>query len=54
MEAAVRSKIFEVSEVTAVKEVRYLLFLLGELPDADRRRAYWMEPFPPGQLPHDA
>ena len=43
----------ETAKANALDPYRYLLFLMEEFPNADRRRANWMEPFLPWNAPND-
>ena len=51
--SAVIYSVMETAKATALDPYRYLLFLLEELPNADRCRADWMEPFLPWNAPDD-
>ena len=45
--------VMETANANALEPYRYLLFLLEEFPNADRRRADRMEPFLPWNAPND-
>ena len=51
--SAVIYSVMETAKANALDPYRYLLFLLEELPNADRRRADWPEPFLPWNAPDD-
>ena len=51
--SAVIYSVMETAKANALDPYRYLLFLLEEFPNADRRRADWMEPFLPWDAPND-
>ena len=51
--SAVIYSVMETAKATALDPYRYLLFLLEELPNADRCRADWMDPFLPWNAPDD-
>ena len=51
--SAVIYSVMETAKANALDPYRYLLFLLEELPNADRRRADWMERFLPWNAPDD-
>ena len=51
--SAVIYSIVETAKANALDPYRYLLFLMEEFPNADRRRADWMEPFLPWNAPND-
>ena len=51
--SAVIYSVIETAKANALDPYRYLLFLLQELPNADRRRADWIEPFLPWNAPDD-
>ena len=51
--SAVIYSIMETAKANALDPYRYPLFLLEEFPNADRRRANWMEPFLPWNAPDD-
>ena len=50
---AVIYSVMETAKANALDPYRYLLFLLEEFPNADRRRADWPEPFLPWNAPDD-
>ena len=45
--------VIETAKANSLDPYRYLLFLLEELPNADRHRADWLEPFLPWNAPAD-
>lgn len=51
--SAVIYSVMETAKANALDPYRYLLFLLEELPNADRSRDEWIEPFLPWNAPAD-
>ena len=43
----------ETAKANALDPYRYILFLLEELPNADRSRSDWLNPFLPWNAPDD-
>ena len=50
---AVTYSIIETAKANALDPYRYILFLLEELPNADRSRSDWLNPFLPWNAPDD-
>ena len=51
--SAVTYNIIETAKANALDPYLYILFLLEELPNADRSRSDWLNPFLPWNAPDD-